>query len=390
MTCVNDGNTIEDGLQDVLQLLIDSGDNRLKEALELLLNTAMRLERQKYLGVGPYERGQERQDQANGFKQKTWKTRLGALELSVPQTRNAGFYPQSLEKGQRSERALKLSLAEMYVQGVATRRVAKITEQLCGFEVSSTQVSQAAKELDQILEAWRKRPLGACPYLFLDARYEKVRVGSIVIDVAVLIAVGVTAEGKRSVLGVSVSLSEHEVHWREFLLSLQQRGLSGLRLITSDSHSGLKAARKAVFASVPWQRCQFHLQQNAQSYVPKMEMKKQVASDLRAIFNAPDREAAEVLLSSAIARYDKSAPQLAQWLSENLFEGLTVFSFPEAHRRLLRTTNGLERLNREVCRRTRIAALFPSESSCLRLVSAVVMEISEEWEAGKAYLTLSQ
>jgi putative transposase len=386
MTCETNGNT----LQDVLQLLTQGEpDNRLAQALRLVLNTAMLLERQQFLGVEPYQRGQERQDQANGFKPKTLQTRLGALELAVPQTRSGGFYPASLEKGQRSERALKLALAEMYVQGVSTRRVAKITEELCGFEVSSAQVSRAAAELDSILEAWRARPLSLCPYLLLDARYESVRIDGVVRQVAVLVAVGVTAEGKRSILGVSISLSEQEVHWREFLQSLVARGLSGVELITSDNHIGLKAARKATFGGVPWQRCQFHLQQNAQSYVPKQEMKKQVACEIRAIFNAPDLMAAELLTKQMVARYEKSAPKLSAWVEQNLFEGLMVFRFPEAHRRLLRTTNGLERVNKEIRRRTRVANLFPNEASCLRLVSAVLMEISEEWETGKAYLTLS-
>lgn len=171
--------------------------------------------------------------------------------------------------------------------------------------------------------------------------------------------------------------------------SLVERGLSGVRLIVSDDHSGLKAARQAVFGSVPWQRCQFHLQQNAQAYVPKQEMKAQVAADIRAIFTATDRQTAETLLRAMVKRYAEGAPKLAAWIEENVAEGLTVFLLPEAHRRLLRTTNGLERVNKEVKRRTRVATLFPSEASCLRLVSAVLMEISDDWQTGKAYLTFS-
>jgi len=218
---------------------------------------------------------------------------------------------------------------------------------------------------------------------------------------AVLIAVGISPEGKRQILGVSVALSEHETHWREFLRSLVERGLSGVRLIVSDDHEGLKAARQAVFGSLPWhqsqrsceqgQRCQFHLQKNAQAYVPKQEMKAQVAADLRAIFTASDRSTAEALLRAAVARYQASAPKLSAWMETNVPEGLTVLSAIgqayESHRRRLRTTNGLERVNKEVKRRTRVATLFPSEASCLRLVAAVLMEISDEWEAGKAYLT---
>ena len=203
---------------------------------------------------------------------------------------------------------------------------------------------------------------------------------------AVLLAVGVNEDGNREILGVSVSLGEHEVHWRNFLQSLVSRGLSGVELITSDDHSGLKSARKAVFGGVPWQRCQFHLQRNAQAYVPRKSMKGGVASDIRSIFNAPDRAAADALLKKTVAKYAQDAPRLADWMEENLPEGLTVFAFPQKHRRLIRTTNGLERLNREIRRRTRVASLFPNEASCLRLVTAVVMEISEDWQTGKRYI----
>ena len=385
MTC-----DLEDSAVAVLLPLLTNGDeDRLREALRLLLNAAMLLERQHHLRAEPFERTEARNGHANGFKDKRYQTRLGELDLRVPQVRNSAepFYPRSLEKGLRSERALKLALAEMYVQGVSTRKVAAITEQLCGFEVTSTQVSRAAAELEAHLSAWRERPLGETPYLILDARYEKVRQGGVVRSAAVLIALGVGLDGRRRILGVSVALSEQEVHWRAFLKSLVERGLSGVRLSVSDDHEGLKAARQAVFGSVPWQRCQFHLQQNAQAHMPKQEMKGEVAADLRAIFSASDRQAAEGLLRALVARYQSSAPKLSAWLEASVPEALTVFAVPAAHRRLLRTTNTLERVNKEVKRRTRVASLFPSEASCLRLVSAVLMEISDEGEAGKAYLT---
>ncbi len=372
---------------DLLDQLSESGLAALPEAIRLLLNTAMLLERQQFIGAGPYQRSPERQAHANGFKPKTLQTRMGALTVAVPQVREGGFYPQSLERGVRSERALKLALAEMYVQGVSTRKVAAITEQMCGFEVSSTQVSRAAAELDTILEDWRTRPLGEYRYVYLDARYEKVRQDGQVRDAAVLLASGVNAAGKRELLGVSVALSEQELHWRTFLQSLVERGVRGVQLIVSDAHAGLKAARVAVFGGVPWQRCQFHLQVNAQAYVPRIEMRKEVAAALRAVFGAPSLHEAKRLLAETVQRYRSVAPKLAVWMEENVGEGLMVYAFPEAHRRLLRTTNGLERLNQEVRRRTRVARLFPNEASCLRLITAVVMEISEEWETGRAYLT---
>ena len=231
--------------------------------------------------------------------------------------------------------------------------------------------------------------MGPNPYLILDARYEKVRQGGVVRDAAVLVAIGIGMDGKRSVLGCSVAISEHETHWREFMRSLVDRGLCGVVMITSDAHSGLEAARKAVFGGIAWQRCQFHLQQNAQAYVTKQEMKPQVAADIRAIFNARNRTTANTLITEAVRRYEGNAPKLATWMETNLADGLPVLDLPEKHRRVLRTSNGLERVNKEIKRRTRVATLFPNEASCLRLVSAVLMEISEEWEAGKAYLILT-
>ncbi len=373
---------------DFLEPIIEHGLDVLPELIQTLVNTAMQIERQKHLGAAPYERSNERRGYANGYKPKTVATRLGKITFDVPQVRDGSFYPNSLERGIRSERALKLALAEMYVQGVSTRKVAKITEQLCGFEVSSAQVSQAAAELDEQLEAWRQRPLGPSPYLWLDAHYEKVRQGGQVRDAAVLKAVGLTAEGKRMVLGVSVSLSEHEVHWRSFLQSLVRRGLSGVKLVVSDDHQGLAKARRAVFGGVPWQRCQFHLQQNAQGYVPRKTLKSEVAADIRAIFNAANRQEAEALLTRMVTKYEKTASALAVWMETNLPEGLTVFDFPQHHRRRLRTANSMERLNREVRRRSRVAVLFPNVASCERLVTAVLMEISEEWETSCTYLRL--
>ena len=250
------------------------------------------------------------------------------------------------------------------------------------------QVSRAAAQMDEVLQAWRMRPLGQMVYVYLDARYEKVRQDGCVADAAVLVAAGVDKEGRRQLLGVSVALSEQEVHWRAFLQSLVERGLSGVQLIISDAHFGLKAARQAVFGGIPWQRCQFHLQQNASQYVPRQEMKSEVAADLRTIFNAPNRHEAEALLRKTVEKYTKSAAKLANWMEDNLPEGLTVLAFPEPHRRLIRTTNGLERVNRELKRRTRVAGIFPNRNACLRLVTAVAIEISDEWFTNRTYLTM--
>ena len=370
----------------LLEQIASQGLDALPDLMRTIINAAMEAERQQHLGVGRYERSPERRGYANGFKPKTMTTRVGAMTFAVPQVRDGSFYPSALERGLRSERALTLALAEMYVQGVSTRRVAAITEQLCGVELSSSQVSRATAQLDPILEQWRTRQLGEITYLYLDARYEKVRQDGQVRDAAVLIATGVDRTGRRQVLGVSVSLSEQEVHWRQFMQGLVARGLAGVQLVISDAHSGLQAARRAVFGGVPWQRCQFHLQQNAGAYVPRQEQRAEVAADIRAIFTALNRHEADTLLAKTVQKYAKTAPRLSTWLETAIPEGLTVFAFPAAHRRLLRTTNGVERLNKEIRRRTRVVSIFPNEASCLRLVSAILMEISEEWETGKTYL----
>jgi putative transposase len=368
-----------------LDELTRQGLDAIPELMRVLLNNIMQVERSKYLQAGEYERTADRKGHANGYKPKTVRTRMGEITFAVPQVREGGFYPSALEKGLRSERALVATLAEMYVQGVSTRKVKAITEELCGIEVSAMQVSRATAQLDAVLQEWRERPLREITYLYVDARYEKVREAGQVRDAAVLVASGISPAGERQVLGVSVSLSEHETHWKAFLQGLKDRGMQGVQLVISDDHAGLGAARRAVLGSVPWQRCQFHLQQNAGAYVPKQAMRMEVAADIRSMFNAPDRKTAEEFLSAAIQKYAVSAPRLSAWLEDNLAEGFTVFDFPLEHRRSIRTTNSLERINKEIRRRTRVVGVFPNEASCLRLVSALLMEISEEWQIGKRY-----
>ncbi|HEX9385344.1 MAG TPA: IS256 family transposase [Anaerolineales bacterium] len=371
---------------ELIEQVQEQGLEVLPELIRIVINAAMQAERSEHLNAEPYQRSEERRGYANGFKPKTMRTRVGEITFAVPQVREGEFYPQALEKGLRSERALTLALAEMYVQGVSTRKVKAITEQLCGVNITSSAVSQAAMQLDVELKKWRERSLDEYPFLFLDAYYEQVREDGQVRHLAVLVAVGVTPAGKREILGVSVSLSEHEVHWRAFLESLKQRGLGGVQLITSDDHAGLRTARVAAFGGIPWQRCQFHLQQNAQAYVPRKEMQSDVVADIRMIFDAPDRATAEAYLAKTVTKYKPTASRLSEWLDANLPEGLTVFAFPAVFRKLLRTTNGVERLHREVRRRARVVSIFPNSASCLRLVSAVLAEISEEWLTGRTYM----
>lgn len=381
--------TQDNGSFDAVELIAEQGMDGLPEAITLLINQAMKMERTQFLKAEAYERTEARRGYANGYKPRTLRTRAGELELQVPQTRGGGFYPSSLERGMRSERALKLALAEMYVQGVSTRKVAAITRELCGFDVTSAEVSRCAELLDEELTKWRNRPLAAFPYIFMDATYMKIRYDGQVIDMGVLIAMGVGTDGKRQILGVSAELSEAEVHWRSFLTQLKDRGLYGVKLIISDAHTGMQAARKAVFPAVPWQRCQFHLQQNATQYVPKVSQRKEVAKDIRAIFNAPDQAEAKRLLERFLDKWQAKAPRLAQWAETAIPQSFAVFAMPEAHWRRLRTSNVMERFNKEVKRRTKVATLFPNPASCERLVTAIAMEKSEEWVTGKIYLNMN-
>lgn len=374
----------------ILEHLISDGAKNLAPTIEMLLNEAMKFEREAALNAAPYERNTERKGYANGFKEREYASRLGALRIQIPQVRGLSFYPKCLEKGERSERALKLAVAEMYVQGVSTRKVTAITEELCGFEISSAQVSRCTALLDEELQKFRERPLTVKhAYVYFDAMYEKIRHNHSVISMATLIAIGVDEKGNREILGVCSRISEAEVHWRCFFEDLQKRGLSGVQLFISDDHAGMRAARRAVFPSIKWQRCQFHMAQNAQSYAPKKTMQSDLGETVRRIFQSPDYETAQEQKRKCIEKYKESAPEFVKWVEDNIEEGLTCFTFPQEHRKKIRTVNGLERLNKEVRRRTKVATLFPNTASCERLVTAVLQEVHEDWISGKRYLDMS-
>lgn len=373
----------------ILKALIDQGPDFLMELFRMAMNEAMRLEREAFLNAGAYERTEGRLGYANGFKPKTVKMRSGSVALSIPQTRDCDFYPRSLTKGLRSERALTLAMAEMYVQGVSTRKVKNILEKMCGLEVSSTQVSDAAKTLDEEIRLFRERPLGCYSVLYVDAEYQRVRMNGSVVDAAVLQAIGINAAGKREVVGMSVSTSEAEVHWRTFFTSLVNRGMHGVTLIVSDDHPGMKAARKAVFPAVPWQRCYFHLCQNAQAYARKIEERKEIARTMRNIFSQVDKANALMALRGAVQYWSetKKHKSFADWLERNAEESMTYFDFNERWWRRIRTSNCVERLNKEIKKRTKVVGVFPNPESCERLIGSLLMEQHEEWMEEKAYLT---
>jgi putative transposase len=364
----------------------------LKEIVERVLQELLEAEMTEHVGAAPYERTTERKGHRNGHKPRTLRTRVGTLNLLVPQDREGTFSTRLFSRYQRNEKALVLALMEMYVEGVSTRKVKDVTEELCGVSFSKSLVSSLAGRLDAELESWRSRPLEVqgYPYVFVDARYEKVRVNRRVVSQGVLIVSGVRYDGFRELLGVEVADTESEATYQELFRSLKRRGLSGVELVISDDHEGLKAAIARHFQGASHQRCQVHYARNLLGMV-SYARRKDLAADLRAIFAAPDREQALQIASSVAEEWRKKGNErVAERIEEHVEECLTCLAFPESHRRRIRTTNGLERLNQEIKRRTRVVRIFPNEESCLRLVTALALEQSEEWITGRRYLDMSE
>lgn len=372
-------------MQDVLA----SEEDLLAKVLELGLQALMEAERDAYVGAEPFERTGVRRTHRNGYKPRTLTTRVGTLELRVPQTRDGRFYPSLLERYQRSEGALIAALAECYVQGVSTRKVASICEELFGGSVSHETVSRYAARLDEELEPWRTRPLeDAYPYLMVDARYEKARVEHRIVDVAVLVAVGVNSDGHREVLAVDVVHGETTASWSAFLEGLVERGLTGVELVVSDAHPGIGRARRRHLPGVPWQRCQRHFLENALDKAPKA-LEETLHERLRDVWDEDGTyEEARTALGALAADLETDHPKLAAWLEVEGEETLSCFHFPPEHRRRIRTTNGLERVNQELKRRTRVVRIFPNPASCLRLATALLKEYHEDWISGRRYLRM--
>ena len=361
----------------------------LKGIVEGVLQELLEVEMTSHLGAAPYERSDSRRGQRNGYKPRTLRTRVGTLRLLVPQDRDGSFSTAIFGRYQRNEKALVLALMEMYLQGVSTRKVTEVTEALCGTSFSASLVSHLCSQLDAELSAWRGRPLGGhpYPYLFVDARYEDIRVSGQVVSQGALVVSAVRADGKREIVAVEVADTESEATYNELFADLKQRGLSGVRLTVSDDHSGLKAALKRYFQGSSWQRCQVHFSRNAMGRTSRKN-RKELARDLRRVFRAEDRNEARRQASEIAAKWSQACPAAAQLIDEHIEECFEAFSFPESHRPRIRSTNSLERLNQEIKRRTRVVRIFPNRESCLRLVSALCVEQSEEWTSGKLYLNM--
>ena len=378
--------TMRMALRDVLRKA-EAGEDVLREGVRVLAQALMELEVTEHLGAERHERTPERSGQRNGYRERTWDTRVGTVALRVPRVRDGSFFPALLEPRTRAERALVAVVQEAYVAGVSTRRVDELVKALGLDGISKSQVSRLCGELDAEIERFRSRPLGAAyPYVWLDATFVKARQQGRVVSQAVVIAVGVTADGVREVLGVEVGPSEDGAFWLGFLRSLVARGLHGVCLVTSDAHEGLRQAIGAVLHGASWQRCRVHFLRNALALVPK-GAQQLVAATIRTVFAQPTVEAARQQWRQVADGFRPHWPRLATLLDEAEADVLAYLGFPAAHWRQLWSTNPLERLNKEVKRRTDVVGIFPNPAAALRLVGAILTEQHDEWQVGRKYFS---
>jgi transposase-like protein len=368
-------------------ILVDDPDF-LRGIVERALQAILEEEMTAHLGAARYERGEGRRGYRNGAKPRTLTTRVGTIELRVPQDREGTFSTELFARYQRSEQALVATLMEMYLQGVSTRKVAAITEELCGTTFSKSHVSAVVGRLDPELQAWRTRPLTAAyPYLVVDARYEHARVDGRVVTLGVLVVAGVRDDGRREVLAIEEADTESEATYHELFKRLKERGLRGVELVTSDDHRGLTAAIERHFQGASWQRCQVHFMRNLRGMVGTKH-RARLGEDLRGVFGAATLAQARAAARACASGWTASHPLVAAKLDDDLEACLACYAFPATHRARIRTTNGLERLNQELKRRTRVVRIFPNREAVKRLVTALAMEQSEEWVSGRCYLDM--
>jgi len=359
----------------------------LREGVRVLGQALMELEVSQQIGAERYERSSERTGQRNGYRERPWDTRVGSIELKVPKVREGSFYPSLLDPRKRGERALVAVVQEAYVQGVSTRKVDDLVQALGMNGISKSQVSRICQELDAEVERFRTRKLeGDYPYVWLDATFLKVRENSRVVSQAVVIAIGVRSTGEREVLGLDVGPSEDGAFWAQFLRGLVARGLSGVKLVISDAHGGLKGAVSAVLQGASWQRCRVHFISNALALVPKAAA-QMVAATIRTVFVQPDEASAKEQWRRVADSFRPRFPRLAQLMDEAEEEVLAYSAFPAEHWRQIWSNNPLERLNREVKRRTDVVGIFPNRAAVVRLVGAVLSEQHDEWQVSRRYLS---
>ena len=372
-----------------VQALLDADDDYLRSMVSAIVEATLEAEMTASLGAEKGERTSGRLGYRSGYYTRSLITRVGTLELRVPQDRDGLFSTRLFERYQRSEKALVAALAEMYVQGVSTRKVKAITEELCGHSFSASAISEINKKLDGELAAFAGRRLvEPYPYLILDARYERVREAGVIEHQAVLVAIGVDLEGRRNVLGVDLANRESHSSWKTFLLGLRDRGLAGVEFVVSDDHAGLKAAIREVLPAAAWQRCYVHFLRNALDYVPR-KVDDDCLQELRWFYAR--RELTEVRqdLARWLVKWQPKYPKLCDWVEANVEETFTYFRLPLAHHKHMKSTNMLERLNQELKRRTQVVRIFPNAASCLRLIRALAVETHENWLEATRYLNMA-
>jgi putative transposase len=368
--------------------LLARDEDFVRAALEALIEAALEAEMTEAIGAEKSERSETRLAYRSGYYTRSLITRVGTLELRVPQDRKGRFSTELFERYQRSEKALVGSLAEMYVQGVSTRKVKAVTEALCGHSFSASSISAINKSLDEGLKAFSERRLSErYPYLILDARYEKVREAGVIVSQAVLVAVAVDEDGRRQILAVELANRESRSSWRDFLVKLKGRGLAGVEFVVSDNHEGLKAAIREVLPEAAWQRCYVHFLRNALDYVPR-KVDDDCLQELRWFYDRRDLAEVRRDIAQWLAKWQTKYPRLCNWVEDNIEETLTYYRLPLQHHKHMKSTNMLERLNQELKRRTHVVRIFPNAESCLRLVRALAVEMHENWLEATRYLNM--
>ena len=377
-------------LEEVKALFTENAD-ALRNLLQKMVQDILESEMENFLEAGPYERTETRRGYRAGYYSRRLETRVGTLTLRIPQDRQGNFKTELFERYQRSEKALVCTMMEMYIEGVSTRKVAKVTEVLCGTEFSAATVSSLSKKVDESLKKFANRPLTeAYPYVMLDARYEKVRIDGIVQNQAVLIALGINLDGRREVLGVELAQKESKSIWKDFLIGLKERGLHGVEFVVSDDHCGICNAVSAVLTEAIWQRCYVHFLRNAWDHMPKKHIDPACMMELRWIYDRRTIDEAMSDLKAWLSKWSEKYPTLCEWVEENIGETLSFYKLPHMHHKHLKSTNMLERMNQEIKRRTHIIRTFPNRESCLRMVRALAVETHEAWQVETRYLNMDE
>ncbi len=371
-----------------LKELLSADGAALRTLMRVSLQVVLEAEMTDAVGASKGERTASRLGYRSGYYSRTLITRVGKLELRVPRDRDGRFSTELFERYQRSEKALVAALAEMYVQGVSTRKVKAITEELCGHAFSASAISAINKTLDESLRRFAERRLDEpYPYLIVDARYERVREAGVIRSQAVLIAIGINWEGRRQVLAVELANRESRSSWRDFLVKLRDRGLHGVEFVVSDDHAGLKAAIREIVAEAAWQRCYVHFLRNALDHVPR-KVDDDCLRELRWLYDRRDIAEARRDLAAWLAKWQAKYAKLCAWVEDNIEETLTFYKLPQQHHKHMKSTNMLERLNEEIKRRTHVVRIFPNAESCLRLIRALAVETHENWLEAHRYLNM--